>query len=781
MNLPVARAGTLAGSLASSARLAATSSPDAIALVDGPIRWNWRELDERADAVARGLVAAGIGPGDRVALLAAPSAFAIAVLHGLARVGAVAAPLGTRLTPTELAAAGEIIDPVVVVHGSGFEAGASILARGRPLLTLADLTVARVTPEPGPLAIPAVDLAAPAVVVMTSGTTGRPRAAVLSTGALIASADAWLAALPPATGWLLSLGLGHVAGLGVVWRAALAGVPLLVLPRSDPAEIGAALTGMDGNPGPSHVSLVPTILARLLDVVADTPPPPTLRAVLLGGGTISPELVVRAVRAGWPVVPTYGLTEAGSGVTALPTEEAAEHPDSAGRALPGVEVRIAEPDEAGVGVIQVLTPARFTGYLGDPMGTAAMLSDEGWLATGDLGRLDQAGLLIVFDRRTDLIVRGGENVSPSEVEAVLLQHPAIADAAVVARRDSAWGHVPVAAVVVGAGAIDPGDEVLAQHCRNQLAAFKVPVAFVRLETLPRTSGGKLRRVELRERLDPTTAAGTSARTRHVDRPDGVRLAYRLLGGGPLALVLLHGTLSTAGQLLGLARLLVGTGEFTVLALDRRGSGGSRLAEPSPLGIDVHVADVTAVLDAEGYRAAVLVGVSFGGVVALETAARMPARTLAVVAYEPPYGPVADADTQRAFVTLAAATERAYRTSGAPAAAEAFMRGVAGVSTWDRLPERTRAFLASEGDGAYVDAGLQGLNPSGLDRIGAPVTLLTGDASEPFYRPITEALLRRIPGSRHVALAGLAHTSPITDPVPVASAVVAALGTIKEPS
>jgi pimeloyl-ACP methyl ester carboxylesterase len=260
----------------------------------------------------------------------------------------------------------------------------------------------------------------------------------------------------------------------------------------------------------------------------------------------------------------------------------------------------------------------------------------------------------------------------------------------------------------------------------------------------------------------------------VERLDGVRVAYRSVGSGPVHLVLLHGTLSTAGQLASLARTLAETGRFTVLAVDRRGSGGSRLADPSPLGVDVHVADVAAVLDAEACRSAVLVGVSFGGVVALEFAARMPDRTLAVVAYEPPYGPVADADTQRAFAVVAAATERAYRTGEAPAAAEAFMLGVAGARAWDRLPERTQAFLAAEGAGAYVDAGLQGLDPSGLARIRVPVTLLTGGASESFYGPIVDALLERIPASRHRHLPGLTHAAPITDPTPIAEAVRAAL-------
>jgi O-succinylbenzoic acid--CoA ligase len=332
--------------------------------------------------------------------------------------------------------------------------------------------------------------------------TGRPKAVVLTAAALLASADAWLAALPPATGWLLAVGLNHVAGLGVVWRAERSRVPLVIVPRPDAPAIAAALTR---DPFPSHVSLVPTVLARLLDSAAgatgDGAAPPTLRAVPLGGGTIPPELVTRAIRSGWPVVPTYGLSEAGSGVTALPTSDAALHPASAGRPLPGVEVRIGDADDDGVGEIQVASAALFTGYLGDPAATAAAFTADRWLRTGDLGRLDADGQLTVMDRRTDRIVRGGENISPSEVEAVLLEHSAIADAAVVARRDATFGHVPVAALVLRAGHADPGDEELGRWCRGRLAAFKVPAAFVRVASLPKTVSGKLRRAELRASLE----------------------------------------------------------------------------------------------------------------------------------------------------------------------------------------------------------------------------------------------------------------------------------------
>jgi O-succinylbenzoic acid--CoA ligase len=489
-------------SLAASARLAAADARPEPAIVEGAIAWTWRELDGRADAIARELLLVGVRPGSRVALLTAPSAAAIATLHAIARVGGVVAPLGPGLTVAELAVAGEVIAPDLVIHDPALDAAARAI--GVPLRSLDELTGTSPGPEtPDELAppqLPAPDHAAPAAIVLTSGTTGRSKAVVLSTAALVASAEAWLAALPEATGWLLAVGLAHVAGLGVVWRAALSGVPLVVLARPDPAAILAALGAA---PHPSHVSLVPTVLTRLLDLGGDVRPPLTLRAVPLGGGAISAGLVRRAIEAGWPVVPTYGLSEAGSGVTASPTDEAAIHPDTAGRPLPGVGIRIVEPDPEGIGEIEVTGPALFSGYIGDPLTTTTAWSEDGWLRTGDLGRLDADGRLIVADRRTDRIVRGGENISPTEVEAVLLEHPAVADAAVVARADPAYGQVPVAAIVLRHGHADPGNEALVALCREGLARFKVPVAFIRLDAIPHTAGGKPRRAELRAVLDPT--------------------------------------------------------------------------------------------------------------------------------------------------------------------------------------------------------------------------------------------------------------------------------------
>ena len=430
------------------------------------------------------------------------------------------APLGTSLTAPELAAAGIVIGPRLAVHDPEHLDRARAL--GVPTVLLEALG-AGPAGEAGPSTTLDLDPTAPAVAILTSGTTGRPKAALLSQAAMAASAAAWSAALPEATGWVLCLGLAHVAGLGVAWRAIGAGVPLRVVPVFDAALVLDALWQWPA----SHVSLVPTQLALLLDAVAaaeaSEPGQANLRAVLLGGAPIPPELVTRALAAGWPVVPTYGLTEAGSGVSALATGDVASHPGSAGRPLPGVGIRIVDQAADGTGEIQVRTPAAFSGYLGLPDATAAAFEADGWLRTGDAGRIDADGFLDVLDRRDDLIVSGGENVFPAEVEAVLAAHPGIAEAGVAGRPDPAWGAVPVASVVPRPGAPVPDDAELRAFCRARLAPYKVPAAFVVVASLPRTASGKLRRSELRAALaDPAPAVppGTGdAPSRELATPD----------------------------------------------------------------------------------------------------------------------------------------------------------------------------------------------------------------------------------------------------------------------
>jgi O-succinylbenzoic acid--CoA ligase len=226
------------------------------------------------------------------------------------------------------------------------------------------------------------------------------------------------------------------------------------------------------------------MLERMLSQRNDRPYPSTLRCVLLGGGPAPLPLLERALAAGAPVVQTYGLTETASQVATLSPQDARRKMGSAGKPLFGAQVCISDDSE-----ILVRGPCVSPGYLHEP-------PHGEWFPTGDLGYLDGEGYLYVLDRRDDLIVTGGENVYPAEVEAVLLAHPAVAEAAVFAVSDAEWGHGVAAAVVLR----EPvGVEELQGFCRERLASFKVPKRVHVHEGLPRNASGKVLRRQLRDR------------------------------------------------------------------------------------------------------------------------------------------------------------------------------------------------------------------------------------------------------------------------------------------
>ena len=287
--------------------------------------------------------------------------------------------------------------------------------------------------------------------------------------------------------------LFHVGGLSILVRSILYGGPVRLLPRFDAAAVSDALDAGDV----AGVSLVPTMLARLLEYRADRRAPPGLEVLLLGGAAAAPALLERARQLGYPACSTYGLTEATSQVaTVRPGNATATAPSML--PLQGTEVRVvAEERDAATGEpgeILVRGPTVMSGYLEDPEATSRAIRD-GWLRTGDVGFLDAGGGLHVLDRRDDLIVSGGENVYPAEVEAVLLEHATVADAGVAGVPDADLGARVAAWIVVRDGtAADAA--ALSAHCRAHLAGFKQPREFRFVGSLPRTVAGKL----LRRRL-----------------------------------------------------------------------------------------------------------------------------------------------------------------------------------------------------------------------------------------------------------------------------------------
>jgi O-succinylbenzoic acid--CoA ligase len=343
----------------------------------------------------------------------------------------------------------------------------------------------------------------PHAILPTSGTSGMPKLACLSWPAIEASALASAERLGDAAQgrWLCCLPLYHVGGLALLWRSVVLGGPVRLLPRFDAGTVAGELVRGDI----AGVSLVPTMLRRLLAAWGERPAPRGLRAVLLGGAAADPELVGRALSHGWPLCPTYGLTEAASQVaTAAPPPPGARQPAPL-RALPGTDLRIARdggdaaPGEAGE--ILVRGPTLMSGYLGDPAASARALAD-GWLRTGDIGLLDADGGLFVLDRRDDLIVSGGENVYPAEVEAVLLAHPQVADAGVAGVPDADLGSRVEAWVVAAPGALLDA-AILDAYCRQRLAGHKRPRGWHLVEALPRNAAGKLLRRQLRRPATPT--------------------------------------------------------------------------------------------------------------------------------------------------------------------------------------------------------------------------------------------------------------------------------------
>lgn len=375
------------------------------------------------------------------------------LLHALPRLGAVLVPLNTRLTAGEL-------------RGQIDVAGARLVVEA-PL----DGEEADVEPRA------AVDPAEPQTLLFTSGTTGSPKPVVLSYANHRASAlaSAWNLGVAPGDRWLCVLPLFHVGGLSILLRSAIYGTTAIVHERFDEHAVAATLTAGQA----TLVSLVATMLARVLDAGLAAAPP--LRAALIGGGPVPGSLLARARDAGVPVVPTYGMTETASQI-ATAGMQAGGDVASAAQPLSGVCVQIAAGGEILVRGAMVSEGA---------------LAPDGWLHTGDRGRLDGDGGLHVAGRIADVIVTGGENVTSSEVEDVLRDHPAVLDVAVVGEDDPEWGEA-VTAYVVPDGADVDEDELL-DHVRARLAGFKVPKSLRIIPELPRGPAGKVARAELARR------------------------------------------------------------------------------------------------------------------------------------------------------------------------------------------------------------------------------------------------------------------------------------------
>lgn len=341
-------------------------------------------------------------------------------------------------------------------------------------------------------------------IIHTSGTSGRPKATVLSYGNIYHSALASARTLGARHDdrWLCVLPLYHVGGLSIILRSLIYGTAVELLPAFAVDEVNRVLSEKPI----SIVSLVPTMLRRMLDAKQKAWHP-QLRLVLLGGEAARPSLIERCLAEDIPVAASYGLSEASSQVaTALPHELRGKS-GTVGKPLPFTQVRIM--DESGrtleahaPGEVLVKGATVMRSYHGDAAATDRALRD-GWLHTGDIGYLDTDGDLFILQRRSDLIISGGENIYPAEVEAILRLHPALDDALVFALPDAQWGQRVAALVQLKKGATVAANELI-DFARQRLARYKVPREFA-FAKLPRSASGKVLRSAARQAFHDASA------------------------------------------------------------------------------------------------------------------------------------------------------------------------------------------------------------------------------------------------------------------------------------
>ena len=477
------------------------------ALICGGRTLSFIEIDQLAARFAGALAALGVKPGERVTLCSPNCWEWVICYHGVLKLGAVINPVSAMLTAEELVfVTGDCGARVLI---ASHEKALALLphraqmpvehlitlgSEGQGMLSLSCL-LERSAPA---VALAATDPDALCTIGYTSGTTGHPKGAMLSHRNILTSiamtaqmhlrtsADTAVSALP----------CSHVYG-NVVMNAALRyGMTLVLLARFGEAEVLGAIrdhkaTVFDG---------VPTMFMYLLAYpergAYDLS---SLRKCTVGGQTM-PVAKIEEVEAafGCPLLELWGMTEVGGPATTHPLYASNRH-GSIGIALPGTECRIADVDDpqvslaAGeVGELLVRGPLVMQGYYGNPAATAEVMAEGGWLRTGDLARMDQDGYLYVVDRKKDLIITGGYNIYPAELERVLAAHPGVAMVAVGGRPDALKGEIATAYIVRKAGAHCSEEAVLA-YCREHLAAYKVPRSVRFLPDLPKTSTGKIMR------------------------------------------------------------------------------------------------------------------------------------------------------------------------------------------------------------------------------------------------------------------------------------------------
>jgi fatty-acyl-CoA synthase len=468
------------------------------------LRWQgaditYAELERRIGRTAAALRARGIARGDRVAILAYNCPEYLELLFACGRLGAVLVTLNWRLAPPEWGYILEHSGAKLIVHEPEFAAGLDTL-KLRLIRAGLDLAACQGGGVPPSVAQPDD----PLLLVYTSGTTGKPKGAIHTAATLAANAAAGVEAhaMTAEDRILTFLPMFHVGGINNQTLPALScGATVILQQRFAP---DAALAAIESE-RPTIILLVPAVMKALIEHPRFAATDLSSLRFAMAGSSVVPVEFIRAFHArGLPVGQIYGSTETGPVSIVLKREDAQRKEGACGVPALGVAVRLVDDHgndvaEGASGEVLIRAPNLMTGYWRDEAATRAAFLD-GWYRTGDIGRRDNEGFYWVDERKKDMIISGGENIYPAELEAVLDASPAIAECAVVARPDPKWGEVPVAVVVRRPGAALEAPDVLALF-EGRLARFKHPRAVVFVDALPRNVMGKVLRYRLREGLN----------------------------------------------------------------------------------------------------------------------------------------------------------------------------------------------------------------------------------------------------------------------------------------
>ncbi len=482
------------------------ASADRVAVSYDGREWTYAMLHDRATRMAHALADLGVGPGDRVAYLGPNHPAFLETMFGTGQRGAVFVPLNWRLSPPELVyqltdcgARVLVFAPALgpVVAQVRAEVSVPAVALGEEYERMLAGAAADPVDEP-------VDPDSPCLILYTSGTTGRPKGAVLTHANLTWNTINLLVDVDVAGDevTLVVAPMFHVAALNqTVLPTVLKGGRVVLVDSFDPDRALELIS----EHRVTYLFGVPTMFLAMAQapgwVKADLS---SVRSAICGGAPVPEAAIAAYQERGVTFMQGYGLTETSPGALFLRREDSLRKAGSAGTAVFFTDVRLVAPDGSPAGVgqpgeILVRGPNVMAGYWQRPEETAAVLSPDGWLRTGDIGVTDADGYITIRDRTKDMIISGGENIYPAEVEDVLYQHPAVAECAVIGMPDPHWGEVGRAVVVPRPGVAVDEAEVLA-FLSGRIARYKIPKSVVFTETLPRTASGKVRKADLRARF-----------------------------------------------------------------------------------------------------------------------------------------------------------------------------------------------------------------------------------------------------------------------------------------